>query len=203
MSQPQDKPSLHVTPLFYGVYILQSEPKPRSFYVGSTPDPKRRLRQHNGDLKTGGAYRTKRNGSRPWKMIVLIHGFPSRVSALQFEHSLQHAHQTRHIDQESRVTTSSRQSSLHSKLANVRLLMKSFRKMGLTVTVFDENVFETWQENKLNIEFDPPCDLRQFESFCDSIRISGEEEENIKDVLLNNNLNTKFVDPGIGELCRM
>ncbi|RCK65015.1 Structure-specific endonuclease subunit SLX1 [Candida viswanathii] len=190
MSQPpNDKPSLHTTPSFYGVYILQSIPKPRSMYVGSTPDPKRRLRQHNGDLKAGGAYRTKRDGSRPWKMIVLVYGFPSRVSALQFEHSLQHAYQTRHIEQESRVVSSSRQSSIYSKLANVRLLLASlsFNKMQLKVAIFDDKAFDTWNANKYNVECANLCELREFDQFCDH-DVRDVDIEEPKQIILKNRM---------------
>lgn len=81
---------------FYGVYILQSEPSPRAFYIGSTPHPARRLRQHNGHLKQG-AFRTARRGRQPWAMIAIVHSFPSRVAALQFEHALQHPGTSRHF----------------------------------------------------------------------------------------------------------
>lgn len=186
MSQTNDKPALHLVPSFYGVYILKSIPKPRSTYIGSTPDPKRRLRQHNGDLKVGGAYRTKKDGSRPWNMVVLVYGFPSRIAALQFEHSLQHAYQTRHIDNDARITSSSRQSSIHLKLANIRLLTTSFDKMSLKIAIFDEEVYRMWIENKHKIECSVPCTLFKFEEFCDSIKEI--DIEDAKNVLLSKQL---------------
>ena len=65
-------------------YLLRSlNPKhPRSTYIGFAVHPKRRIRQHNGEIK-GGAYRTKRKG--PWEMCAVVQGFPNKVCALQFE----------------------------------------------------------------------------------------------------------------------
>ncbi|KAG2734880.1 hypothetical protein G9P44_002886 [Scheffersomyces stipitis] len=146
-----DTPALHVVPSFYGVYLLQSEPKPSSFYIGSTPDPPRRLRQHNGDLKAGGAYRTKRAGFRPWRMLLVVYDFPSKVSALQFEHSFQHCHETRHIKQEERISKNKLSGrTLHHKVANVALLLRSsyFRHLPLKVLVFEEAVYNSFMNNK-------------------------------------------------------
>ncbi|GAA5799508.1 hypothetical protein HPULCUR_004924 [Helicostylum pulchrum] len=81
---------------FYSCYLIRSlqEEHTNKTYVGSTPDPIRRLRQHNGEI-TQGAYRTRK--LRPWEHILVIYGFPSRKHALQFECAWQKPLQSRHI----------------------------------------------------------------------------------------------------------
>ncbi|CDK24693.1 unnamed protein product [Kuraishia capsulata CBS 1993] len=143
---------------FYCCYLLRSVSKPRSFYVGSTPDPVRRLRQHNGDLKRGGAYRTKKVGYRPWRVAMLVYGFPSLVTALQFEHAWQHAYQTRHIPRENRISlhkTSGSGRDLHAKTANCKLLLMApgFSRLGLRVHVFDNDVYDAWCLSKHGVLF--------------------------------------------------
>lgn len=59
-------------------------------------DPQRRLRQHNGDIKNGGARKTRRSG-RPWQFVLVVHGFPDQVSALQFEWAWQHPGKSLHV----------------------------------------------------------------------------------------------------------
>ena len=68
-------------------YILQSESSPTSTYVGATVDMKRRIRQHNGEIK-GGARRTRMR--RPWNIFAIVSGFPDKISALQFEWRMHH-----------------------------------------------------------------------------------------------------------------
>lgn len=88
---------------FYCVYILQSLSNPAKFYVGSTPNPSRRLAQHNGHRKHG-AYRTSNESYRPWHMICIVHGFSNRISALQFETAVQKPDLTKHISPEIKIT---------------------------------------------------------------------------------------------------
>jgi len=71
-------------PALYTVYILRSTVRHSALYIGSTPNPPRRLSQHNGTVK-GGAARTSKASLRPWEMVGLVSGFPSMVAALKFE----------------------------------------------------------------------------------------------------------------------
>jgi structure-specific endonuclease subunit SLX1 len=142
-------------PEFYCCYLLQSVPKPGSFYIGSTPDPFRRLRQHNGEL-TQGAFKTKSEKKRPWRMICLVCGFQSKIAALQFEHAWQHPYQTRHISVDRRITTSRRQTygSLDNYIGNMRLLITAdaFNRLPLKVYLFEESSYMAWTKNKHKLQ---------------------------------------------------
>lgn len=88
-----------VKQFFYSCYLLQSQSATITScaYVGSTPYPKKRLRQHNGEI-VGGAKKTR--NKRPWDMIVVVYGFPSKRHALQFEWAWQKPHQSRFFKQQ-------------------------------------------------------------------------------------------------------
>ena len=70
---------------FYGVYLLCSQSPEKRFngkcYVGFTVNPNRRINQHNRGKDFGGAKKTSNKG--PWKMVLIVHGFPNNISALQ------------------------------------------------------------------------------------------------------------------------
>jgi predicted GIY-YIG superfamily endonuclease len=74
----------------YIVYVLHNEQNPCT-YVGSTNNPARRLRQHNGEL-VGGAKYTHRHGSQaggnPWKYFGYIPGL-DKHRALSIEKRIQ------------------------------------------------------------------------------------------------------------------
>ena len=63
----------------YYVYWIQSGPRA---YIGATVDPRKRLRQHNGEI-VGGAARTRNRG--PWRFHCVISGFRTWQEALQYE----------------------------------------------------------------------------------------------------------------------
>jgi predicted GIY-YIG superfamily endonuclease len=73
----------------YCCYLLISlHPKYKNYtYIGFTVNPKRRIRQHNGEIGCG-AHKT--HGKRPWQMIVVLSGFPDKTSALKFEWAWQY-----------------------------------------------------------------------------------------------------------------
>eukprot|EP00920_Eleutheroschizon_duboscqi_P004652 GHVT01010740.1.p1 GENE.GHVT01010740.1~~GHVT01010740.1.p1 ORF type:complete len:419 (+),score=59.39 GHVT01010740.1:231-1487(+) len=96
-------PSTFPRPRFYCSYMLRSIPHPTSTYIGFSTDPRRRLRQHNGELQQGGAVRTKRY--RPWELMCVVGGFPNKICALQFEWAWQHPHSSRRLRRHLEIVT--------------------------------------------------------------------------------------------------
>ncbi|KAK6212089.1 GIY-YIG catalytic domain-containing protein [Colletotrichum tabaci] len=142
-------------PALYTVYVLRSTVRHASLYIGSTPNPPRRLKQHNGEAR-GGAARTSRMSLRPWEMVGLVSGFPGMVAALKFEWALNNPHLSLHIPSASRITVSNGvkknghprrpRMSLPSILSNLQLLLSvpSFRRWPLTLHFFAKDVYKAW-----------------------------------------------------------
>lgn len=76
----------------WSVYLLLDKSDRRT-YVGSSPSPARRLRQHNGELAGGDAPR----GGRPWRLVLGVRGFRTKQRALAFEWAWQKPHASRHV----------------------------------------------------------------------------------------------------------
>ncbi|KAK4446616.1 hypothetical protein QBC34DRAFT_411065 [Podospora aff. communis PSN243] len=144
-------------PALYTVYILRSTVRHASLYIGSTPNPPRRLSQHNGVSK-GGAARTSKGNLRPWEMVGLVSGFPSMVAALKFEWALTNPHLSLHIPSSSRLTvvtgTTKRgrrrrpTKTIVSIISNIHLLLRvpSFSRWPLRLHFFAPEVHATWKK---------------------------------------------------------
>lgn len=69
------------------MYLLESSSPDAKYngqvYIGFTVDPNRRIQQHNRGKQSGGARKTDSKG--PWRMVMIVHGFPNNISALRFE----------------------------------------------------------------------------------------------------------------------
>ncbi|KAH9485240.1 Structure-specific endonuclease subunit SLX1 [Psilocybe cubensis] len=136
----------HSTPLFYACYLLKSVQTPQSTatYIGSTPSPPRRIRQHNGEL-TQGAKKTR--SKRPWVMQMIVYGFPSRLAALQFEWAWQHPHISRHLcDANGRMFGMRAAKLLKKNVTIVRTMISlhPFNTWPLHVKIFTKEVADQW-----------------------------------------------------------
>jgi predicted GIY-YIG superfamily endonuclease len=57
-------------------------------YAGVSPDPVRRLRQHNGEIKGGAKYTTSKGSG--WEHVCLVKGFQNKIQSMQFEWAVKH-----------------------------------------------------------------------------------------------------------------
>ncbi|GAA6030937.1 hypothetical protein JCM8097_008946 [Rhodosporidiobolus ruineniae] len=157
----------HTIPEFYACYLLRSFNKLRGgTYIGSTPDPPRRFKQHSGEI-TGGAWKTQRG--RPWEMEGIVYGFPSKLQALQFEWAWQNPHASRHLHappsflstasyttakekEKEKPTAQFPKSALSNKpLTKVQVLqfmltVPPWRAFGLKVLLFSDDAKGWWDE---------------------------------------------------------
>lgn len=86
-------------------------------YAGVSPDPVRRLRQHNGEIKGGAKYTT--SAGPGWRHVCLVHGFRTKIEALQFEWAVKNEKPRKGGGMEMRAR------KLHSVLAKERWTSKA------------------------------------------------------------------------------
>jgi predicted GIY-YIG superfamily endonuclease len=58
-------------------------------YAGVSPDPTRRLRQHNKEIKGGAKYTTSKGPG--WTHMCIVRGFRTKIESMQFEWAVKHA----------------------------------------------------------------------------------------------------------------
>ncbi|KAI0073620.1 hypothetical protein K474DRAFT_1603049 [Panus rudis PR-1116 ss-1] len=157
--KPRSTLTDHSIPAFYACYLLKSIQKPRSnaTYIGSTPHPPRRIRQHNG-LISQGAWKTK--NKRPWVMQMIVHGFPSKLAALQFEWAWQHPHISRHLKDDSGKAVFSRDRRNRLLKQNVQIARNMvcshpYNTWPLYVKLFTEEAVKAWNLASKNPD-EPP-----------------------------------------------
>ncbi|KAH9903301.1 hypothetical protein C8Q73DRAFT_46632 [Cubamyces lactineus] len=149
---PRSSLTDHCFPAFYACYLLKSVRTPRATatYIGSTPSPPRRIRQHNGEISQG-AWKTKHN--RPWIMQMIVHGFPSKLAALQFEWAWQHPHISRHLrdnDGNAMFTSSGgRIKYLNANVKVARSMVSShpYNTWPLSVRLFTDEAEKAWTKS--------------------------------------------------------
>uniref|UniRef100_A0A6N2M1X9 Structure-specific endonuclease subunit SLX1 homolog n=1 Tax=Salix viminalis TaxID=40686 RepID=A0A6N2M1X9_SALVM len=120
---------------FFACYLLTSLcPRFKGHtYIGFTVNPRRRIRQHNGELRSG-ACRTKKR--RPWEMVFCIYGFPTNVAALQFEWAWQHPTESVAVRQAAAAFKSFSGVANKIKLAYTMLNLPSWQSLNISVNYF-------------------------------------------------------------------
>ncbi|XP_042959424.1 structure-specific endonuclease subunit SLX1 [Carya illinoinensis] len=120
---------------FFACYLLVSlSPRHKGHtYIGFTVNPRRRIRQHNGEIVSG-AWRTKKK--RPWEMVLCIYGFPSNVSALQFEWAWQHPNESLAVRKAAASFKSVSGIANKIKMAYTMLTLPAWQSLNITVNYF-------------------------------------------------------------------
>mmetsp|Transcript_30678 Transcript_30678/g.51640 ORF Transcript_30678/g.51640 Transcript_30678/m.51640 type:complete len:643 (+) Transcript_30678:27-1955(+) len=142
---------------FFACYLLtslQEKAKGRT-YIGFTVNPGRRLRQHNG-LILNGAKRTSR--LRPWQMLLLVHGFPSKFSALQFEWAWQNPHISRLLKNKLPNELRSKKWSIRAKVRAMRCMLTilPWCRYPLTLHIIDPSkVNSSFKDERKDVPLPP------------------------------------------------
>nr|XP_033333813.1 structure-specific endonuclease subunit slx1 isoform X1 [Megalopta genalis] len=127
---------------FFGVYLLYSmNPKYKGrTYIGYTVNPNRRLKQHNRGKDVGGAWKTNNRG--PWKMVLIVHGFPNSTAALRFEWAWQHPHVSRRLKHVPRKRSQQKVFEFCLMILSEMLKVGPWCGLPLTIRWLDYEFFE-------------------------------------------------------------
>lgn len=117
-------------------YLLESEIS-NPTYVGFTVNPKRRIRQHNGELAGGAKATTK---CRPYRMICHISGFKTKRHALQFEWALKHCAASKMI----KITSKSKNKRINNRVAKMFTLLQKDKVVKTAPLNCDQQYTITW-----------------------------------------------------------
>lgn len=184
---------------FFGVYLLYcNNPtyKGRT-YIGFTVNPNTRIKQHNRGKDHGGAWKTSNRG--PWIMVLIIHGFPNKTSALRFEWAWQHPHisrRLRHLPKKK-----SNQKTFDYCLTILMEMLKTgpWHRLPLTIRWLDYDFFQkysghvspplhmpvccgkvsTSKVGKKNANLDNASPINTGSTFCNICHLTVKEEESI------------------------
>ncbi|KAG5440811.1 hypothetical protein PCK2_000110 [Pneumocystis canis] len=155
------------------------------FIISVTETSPHRLRQHNGDIVSG-AHKTIKG--RPWNMVCLVYGFPSVVSALQFEWAWQNPYITLKIQEKERI-------QLHQQTNPHDSTKPISRKQGMRVSLkmrihvlYNMLTMNAWKHWPLKIKIFDQHTWKLWETLHHSIDIKISPITNTKK---NKNLNTK------------
>ena len=139
-----------------------------------------------------GAKRTKR--CRPWSMVMVVHGFPTKISALQFEWHWQHPRHSRIITGKdfSRGLTGFEASAC---LSFAMLHLEPWKRYPLKVMITDNEVWKWYQSQLAKSVVEPPPthmevkegDLSALDVYRSRQSIEDIDRQQILDRLDNNN----------------
>ncbi|KAJ4828916.1 hypothetical protein Tsubulata_008089 [Turnera subulata] len=198
---------------FFACYLLTSLcPRFKGHtYIGFTVNPRRRIRQHNGEIGCG-AFRTKKR--RPWEMVLCIYGFPTNVSALQFEWAWQHPRESVNVREAAAAFKTFSGVANKIKLAYTMLNLPAWSSLGITV-----NYFSTKYTNhsggcpslpqNMKVKVCPmdelPCYTETSESFSEGEDADedweNEVNEDTTDTIRNSDANLVSLQPSFMDEC--
>ncbi|TKY47238.1 Structure-specific endonuclease subunit SLX1 [Spatholobus suberectus] len=186
---------------FFACYLLASlSPRYKGHtYIGFTVNPRRRIRQHNGEIGCG-AWRTKKR--RPWEMVLCIYGFPTNVSALQFEWAWQHPVESLAVRKAAVEFKSLSGIANKIKLAYTMLTLPSWQSMNITVNFFSSKYMKhcagcpslpARMKIKIGSLDELPC-------YSESVNgLSENEDDSINEIEFDNNTSTSGSVPDVSD----